>query len=557
MKISNNSTYVNATGMQKASYDFYSSSDAEYKLRLENEWYMRIYWQGVETFDYGGYVVFDTFTYDDAHLPRLKDYFSESVLTSTDEDGNEKYFGNYGCFNRAHFPKFMKDLRSSLAYAGYDVNEKVKFVYTTEYGHDDEYVDDRGLKRRGTMRPHYHLMLFVTDPALTPEVLNEHVGRKWTYGFHDNGKSPAKFRRNTFHSGLNDVDRKVRLRGLACYIGKYMHKDADYEKVIGSRIDAIAYSMCPEPSFDTDESRDINEMSAQYKKMMEQGSLTPFDFVKPKSKADEYRLLRTTNVTSPLGSSKKVYSTSFKTREDWLQSWKVCRKRAYDLVGTFHGQSKHFGEHALYDPSFDIDEVAETGKMKMPDQKKVWKFIPIPMYYRRKLFYHQVRKDDGKLMWMLNDDPLSKRFAVNKDYRQAAFVSSIYSGIYKEFSVADRIKVDSWMKGRTLNDLAVYEVFFKDRMFDCDLEGITPADTMEIRMMQDFSSAGLNGNEVNNGQGMKRISQVSRSDFAHFDEVLEVFQPYLEKRHFMLNSVYDRSNELRKSLRDRGIKTKK
>lgn len=533
MKITNNSTYVNATGMQKVSYDFYSSSDAEYKLRQENEWYMRIYWQGVETFDNGGYVVFDTFTYDDAHLPRLKDYFSESVLTSTDEEGNEKYFGNYGCFNRAHFPKFMKDLRSSLAYAGYDVNEKVKFVYTTEYGHDDEYVDDRGFGRRGTMRPHYHLMLFVTDSTLTPEVLNEFVGRHWRYGFHDNGKSPAKFRRNTFHSGLNDVDRKVRLRGLACYIGKYMHKDADYEKVIGSRIDAIAYSMCPEPSFDTDESRDINEMAKAYREMRKSGKV------------------------SMVSMPKKDYSPSFKTREDWLKSWKVCRQRAYRIVGTFHGQSQHFGEHALYDPSFDIDEVAETGKMKMPDERKVWKFIPIPLYYRRKLFYEQVRKDDGKLKWELKDDLVSRKFYVNKTYRQASAVSSIYTGIYKEFSVADRIKVDSWMQGRTINDLAIYEVFFKDGMFDCDLEGLNPDDVLEIRLSQDFTRRDVNGNELNIGQHMKRISQVSRSDFAHFDEVLEVFAPYLEKRHFMLNSVYDRSNELRKSLRNRGIKTKK
>lgn len=75
---------------------------------------MRIYWQGVQTFENQGYVLFDTFTYDDDNLPRLKHYFDESTLTSQDKDGTEKYFGNYGCFNRQHFPKFMKDLRSAL-----------------------------------------------------------------------------------------------------------------------------------------------------------------------------------------------------------------------------------------------------------------------------------------------------------------------------------------------------------------------------------------------------------------------------------------------------------
>jgi hypothetical protein len=126
-------------------------------------------------------------------------------------------------------------------------------------------------------------MLFVTDNTLTPQILNDYIAKLWKYGFHGNGKNFAELRRNTFHSGLSDVDRKVRLRGLANYIGKYMHKDADYEKVIGSRIDAIAFKLCPMPTFD--EKKEI-----------------------------------------------KLYS-------DWKVRWKLCRKRAYDRLATFHGQS--------------------------------------------------------------------------------------------------------------------------------------------------------------------------------------------------------------------------
>ncbi len=101
---------------------------------------MRIYFEGVNTFDKGGYVIFDTFTYDDEHLPRLKHYFPEDILVGNDG----KSFANYGCFNRNHFPKFMKDLRSALEYDGYDVKNNIKYCYTTEYGHDGEYVNDRG-----------------------------------------------------------------------------------------------------------------------------------------------------------------------------------------------------------------------------------------------------------------------------------------------------------------------------------------------------------------------------------------------------------------------------
>lgn len=79
MRIKNNSTYVNASGMQKSSFDFYTNDDVEMKLRLENEWYQRIYWQGVDCFNKGrgSFVIFDTFTYDDEHLPRLKHYFPD------------------------------------------------------------------------------------------------------------------------------------------------------------------------------------------------------------------------------------------------------------------------------------------------------------------------------------------------------------------------------------------------------------------------------------------------------------------------------------------------
>lgn len=501
MRIRNNSTYVNASGMQKATYDFYTGNDAEYKLRQENEWYMRIYWQGVETFDDGGYVVFDTFTYDDEHLPRLKDYFDESTLTSVDDEGKEKSFANYGCFNRNHFPKFMKDLRSALEYAGFDVKDKIKYCYVTEYGHDDEYISDRGLKRRGTMRPHYHLMMFVSDTTLRPDVLNAYVSRLWKYGYHDNGKSKAKFAHNTFHAGLSEIDRKVRLRGLANYIGKYMHKDADYEKVIGSRIDAIAFKMCPKPTFD--EKKEI-----------------------------------------------KLYS-------DWKERWKLCRKQAYDKIATFHGQSQHFGECAITQPDFNIEEVAKTGKMRMPDQQKVVKFIPIPMYYRRKLFYEQVTKDDGKLQWRLKDDELSHTFKENASYRQAAVLSGIYRNVYGDLKLTDRIKVDSWMKGRSFNDLAVYEVFFKDCFFDCDLTGIGSREAFEIAMMQDFSKRNVNGNILNHTFSLKRINQDSREDFRHFDEILKVFGPYMEKRHNQLNETYDKKNELRKRMRALGVKTKK
>ena len=370
------------------------------------------------------------------------------------------------------------------------MKDKIKYVYTTEYGTERVYEDRRGT-HVATLRPHYHLMLFVTDLSLTPETLNGYVGKLWSYGFHGNGKSFAELRRNTFTSGMNPTDTKVRLRGLANYIGKYMHKSSEYEDKIESRILAIAYKMCPRPDF------------------------------------GDGRL-------------------GIRLQSDWKKRWKICFRDAYSKVATFHGQSQHFGEYALLEPGFDLKEVAGTGKMRMPDKKKVVKFIPIPLYYRRKLFYEQVMKDDGKLMWKLRDDELSRTYYRNMTYRQSAILADVYANVYDELELADRIKVDAWMNGRTMKDLATYDVFFKDCYFDCDLADIGTDEALEIRLQQDFTKK--EGNECNDFP-LHRICQDDRFDFRHFDSVLKVFEPYLQDRHERFNEVFHKKEQLEKTIK--------
>lgn len=233
-----------------------------------------------------------------------------------------------------------------------------------------------------------------------------------------------------------------------------------------------------------------------------------------------------------------------KLYSDWKERWKICYRNAYSKIATFHGQSQHFGEYALVEPNFNINEVAETGKMRMPDKKKVVKFIPIPLYYRRKLFYEQVEKDDGKLMWVLKNDELSHTYYKNMTYRQSGILADVYKNVYQSLSLPDRIKVDSWMNGRNMNDLATYSVFFKDCYFDCDLEDIGTDEALEIRLQQDFTS--LAGNEYNIGYPMHRIDQNDRFDWKHFDEVLKVFEPYLDERHVKFNEVFRKKDDLQK-----------
>lgn len=193
--------------------------------------------------------------------------------------------------------------------------------------------------------------------------------------------------------------------------------------------------------------------------------------------------------------------------------------------------------------------------MRMPDKKKVVKFIPIPLYYRRKLFYEQVTKDDGKLAWVLKDDDLSRTFYKNMTYRQSAILADVYKNVYQSLKLADRIKVDSWMNGRNMNDLATYSVFFKDCYFDCDLTDIGVEEAIEIRLSQDFTRCDVNGNLPNeplvvNGYrgfgGLWYIDQYRKEEWNHFDDVLKVFEPYMEDRHKKFNETFNKRDELTK-----------
>ena len=95
-----------------------------------------------------------------------------------------------------------------------------------------------------------------------------------------------------------------------------------------------------------------------------------------------------------------------------------------------------------------------------------------------------------------------------------------------------------------MNDLATYSVFFKDCYFDCDLEDIGTDEALEIRLQQDFTS--LAGNEYNIGYPMHRIDQNDRFDWKHFDDVLKVFEPYLDERHVKFNEVFRKKDDLQK-----------
>lgn len=90
-----------------------------------------------------------------------------------------------------------------------------------------------------------------------------------------------------------------------------------------------------------------------------------------------------------------------------VKSYKV---KLSNLLSQFHLQSKGFGLSYLNDDSFSLGDLYDTGMVKfvVPDNLNLYKHIPLPMYYFRKLFMELIEVD-GKRLWQLTLDGVHYR----------------------------------------------------------------------------------------------------------------------------------------------------
>lgn len=100
--------------------------------------------------------------------------------------------------------------------------------------------------------------------------------------------------------------------------------------------------------------------------------------------------------------------------DGWLDSVhaKRVRLRYSTLVNQFHSQSLGYGAIALRD--MDIKSIIDTGVLNMPDSRKVHLSIPIPMYFKRKLFY-EVIQVDGSMIWCPTE--LGRDYLISREKR--------------------------------------------------------------------------------------------------------------------------------------------
>lgn len=311
--------------------------------KLSNEWYYRAFNEFQDCVNNNGYVLFDTLTYDNEHLPRS--------------------FG-YPVFRYQDVRLFLVRLRTNLSRAGYDIDGNLRYFLTSEYGTKPS----DGV----TYRPHYHVLFYVLFD-INPLELSRYIDDAWQKGRTDG----VNYKGNRYV-----LDKRVFRKGVSqsvfvCkYVSKYVQKSSVFSSEIQKRINKVMFNkyIVEHASFLPDKNAGYNTHYLRFK-------VDNID--------DYYRWLNT--------SCAKQY-----------------KRKLSKIFGQFHLQSEGFGASILGD--IDLIELFNTGSLYIPDNNKVVMRIPLPTYYKRKLFYKQL-KVDGIKYWCPTE--------LGKQYNNRSLVRSL------------------------------------------------------------------------------------------------------------------------------------
>lgn len=196
----------------------------ECRKAIANEWRARTYYEYLDTIEKGGFALWDRLSYSNENLPHLA-ALERMVPKNLD----------FTCFNRNDIKKFMKRLRANLKYKGINPKKTIRYLIAAEYGQEEgRYMADKGYMREGTLRPHYHIILYCTNKNITPAELSMEIKKAWelgtTNGIEDNP---------TYFSEKGVIKTKADAITISDYIGKYCLKNQDYDKVARYKIQEI------------------------------------------------------------------------------------------------------------------------------------------------------------------------------------------------------------------------------------------------------------------------------------------------------------------------------
>ena len=359
----------------------------ECKRNRELDDYIRTLWECKYVFNKcHGYAIFDTLSYDNKNLPHVQDILDDFGISSC----IPKHY-NISCFRLADWRSFMlnlnadivyyvkKQLQTQLVVRGIDLTIRdlhktwkkyfkqvygfecpkhlFNYMMASEYGHDDEYIDDHGNMRKGTKRPHYHVIFFSYLPEyiLSPENFSRAIDKSWHRGRTDGVDWPNKWHRTQrdwrekrVFSNIVDNTLNINILNVLSYIAKYVHKDVDF--------------------------RDKFEP-------IEEGL---YDCIYPYDYQDFWKLL----------------SGDYERYKEW----KRFKRNLYNFSKKGHDYGVYYVEWLNSDEGQkERDEIIDRGYIALPlnRNQKVYRHS-LPAYYSNKLFREPYYNKDGKKRWRPN-----------------------------------------------------------------------------------------------------------------------------------------------------------
>lgn len=195
---------------------------AECLNKKRDEYAFRTYHHCKSTIEKGGYVLFDTLTYADEHLPHISDFV----------DVNKYGISDFSCFNLDHYKLFFKRLRSAIK-KEYGLVSAISYLFASEYGTAEGY----------THRPHYHFLLFVNNPRIHPLWLSRKIAQCWQFGRTDGiVYKPLKYVAEHIYGydlGFGKQNSVWILRAVTQYVSKYITKSSEFQSRLNMRIHVI------------------------------------------------------------------------------------------------------------------------------------------------------------------------------------------------------------------------------------------------------------------------------------------------------------------------------
>lgn len=243
--------YRALTGAIQQEYMTYNCGNCvECSTQRKRDYTIRNYAETCYTLSDGGFVLVDTLTYNNYHVPYIDVEVPENAKFSSSERSHLNYLSNgklrVYCFRYADVSKFFKRLRFYLCNF---LREKHGFNHTQPEG---KYLDKQVYGHLRYMcvgelgkihgRVHYHLSLYCSVPEVTPATLKRLLDKSWrhlnkstrysnsnrfkVYNLMDYGATESNCRvdYNTIKSPSETAHIK--------YITKYVLKDSAYERLL-------------------------------------------------------------------------------------------------------------------------------------------------------------------------------------------------------------------------------------------------------------------------------------------------------------------------------------